>query len=269
MSLFESILNSAPDRTGVIETYEVFNHISDIKEYIHEYHAWLKSLDEKNISQSLAVLIQSIDTVSLQIEMPDGRIAHTKLLTPLHPIRLGWLVNIYEQYEEWEAKTAEDPRYRKPDVWYKKLDNLFYGDLLQDVAPLVMRDIHNEDYLQYVGELCFGWGFYVNPQQSGDDTFSTGFRQLKAYVSQLLNIGVQYRIDSDVNKQMVYRLIWKYITQHPYTNKLIINIFNAGDAAVFADNLVMLERDTANTPLIFITKSGCFAMISAFRKEKH
>lgn len=67
-------------------------------------------------------------------------------------------------------------------------------------------------------------------------------------MSQLLNIGVQYRIDSDVNKQMVYRLIWKYITQHPYTNKLIINIFNAGDAAVFADNLVMLERDTANTP---------------------
>ena len=222
VSLFESILKSAPDRTGVIETYEVFNHIGDIKEYIHEYHVWLKSLDEKNMSQSLAVLIQSIDTVSLQIEMPDDRIAHAKLLTPLHPIRLGWLVNIYEQYEEWEAKTAEDSRYRKPDVWYKKLDNLFYGDLLQDVAPLVMRDIHNEDYLQYVGELCFGWGFYVNPQQSGDDTFSTGFRQLKAYVSQLLNIGVQYRIDSDVNKQMVYRLIWKYITQHPYTNKLII-----------------------------------------------
>lgn len=129
VSLFESILKSAPDRTGVIETYEVFNHIGDIKEYIHEYHVWLKSLDEKNMSQSLAVLIQSIDTVSLQIEMPDDRIAHAKLLTPLHPIRLGWLVNIYEQYEEWEAKTAEDSRYRKPDVWYKKLDNLFYGDL--------------------------------------------------------------------------------------------------------------------------------------------
>lgn len=95
VSLFESILKSAPDRTGVIETYEVFNHIGDIKEYIHEYHVWLKSLDEKNMSQSLAVLIQSIDTVSLQIEMPDDRIAHAKLLTPLHPIRLGWLVNIY------------------------------------------------------------------------------------------------------------------------------------------------------------------------------
>lgn len=248
MILFDSILASAPDKTGVIETYEVFNHISEIKEYINEYHLWLRSLENIAVSQSMAVLIQSIDTVSLTIEMPDEHIAHTKLLTPLHPIRLGWLVNIYEQYEDWEAKTAEDPRYRKPDVWYKKLDNLFYGELLQDVAPLVMRDAYIEDYLQYVGELCFGWGFYANPQQVNDDTFSTGFRQLKAYASQLLNIGVQYRIDSDVNKQMVYRLIRKYITQHPYTNKLIINLFNAGDAAVFAENLVMIEHNTVNTP---------------------
>ncbi len=246
--LFDSILASAPDKTGVIETYEVFNHISEIKDYINEFHLWLRSLENVAVSQSMAVLIQSIDTVSLTIEMPDEHIAHTKLLTPLHPIRLGWLVNIYEQYEDWEAKTAEDPRYRKPDVWYKRLDNLFYGELLQDVAPLVMRDAYIEDYLQYVGELCFGWGFYANPQQVNDDTFSTGFRQLKAYASQLLNIGVQYRIDSDVNKQMVYRLIRKYITQHPYTNKLIINLFNAGDAAVFAENLVMIEHNTVNTP---------------------
>ena len=47
---------------------------------------------------------------------------------------------------------------------------------------------------------------------------------------------------------MVYRLIRKYITQHPYTNKLIINLFNAGDAAVFAENLVMVEHNTVNTP---------------------
>ena len=247
-ALFEDILNSGPDKSGVIETYEIFRHISEIKEYLEEYHSWLKSLDEKDISQSFAVLLQSIDTVSLKVEMPDDHEAHTKLMTPLHPVRLGWLVNIYEQYEDWEVKTEEDSRYRKPDVWYKKLDKLFYGELGNEVAPLVMRDIYNENYLQYVGELCFGWGFYADPQQNGDDTFSTGFRQLKAYVSQLLNIAVQYRIDSDVNKLMVYRQMRNYITQHPYTNKLIINLFNAGDAAVFADNLVMIERATEKTP---------------------
>lgn len=247
-ALFEGIMNSAPDKTGVIETFEIFNHISEIKDYLEEFHSWLKSLEEQEISQSSAVLLQSIDTVSLEVEMPDDHVAHTKLMTPLHPVRLAWLINFYEQYEDWESKTAEDDRYRKPDVWYKKLDKLFYGELGNEVAPLVMRDVHNENYLQYVGELCFGWGFYADPQQSGDDTFSTGFRQLKAYVSQLLNIGVQYRIDSDVNKLMVFRQIKNYIVQHPYTNKLIINLFNAGDAAVFADNLVMIERATERTP---------------------
>ena len=187
-ALFDAILASAPERTGVIETFEVFNHITEIKEYFEEYHSWLKGLADSGVNQTLAVRLQSIDTVSLKIEMPDDHVAYTKLMTPLHPIRLGWLVNIFEQYEDWEAKTAEDPRYRKPDVWYKKLDKLFYGELVQEVAPLVMRDVNNDDYLQYVGELCFGWGFYANPQQSGDDTFSTGFRQVKAYLSQLLNI---------------------------------------------------------------------------------
>lgn len=246
--LFTKILESAPDKSGVIETFEVFNYISEIKEYLEEYHFWLKQMADNDVSQNTAVRIQSIDTVSLKVEMPDDRIAFTKLLTPLHPIRLGWLVNLFELYEEWESKTAEDIRYRKPDVWYKKLDQLFYGGLVEDISPLVMRDVNSEDYLQYVGEICFGWGFYANPQHEDDDTFATGFRQMKAYVSQLFNIGIQYRIDSDVNKEMVHRLIHKYISQHPYTNKLIINLFNAGDAAVFAENLVMIERDSANTP---------------------
>ena len=243
--LFDAIRQSAPDNTGVIETLEVFNYIDEIKAYVSEYRAWLSSALSENIESSEAVKLQSIDTVSLEVEMPDGRTAHTKIITPLHPLRLAWLVNIYEQYEEWESRTHDDPRYRKPDVWYKKLDKLFYGELNPEIAPLVLLDEKRTGYMQYVGELCFGWGLYANPLQDKDDTFSTGFRQLKAYLSQLFNIGIQYRIDSDVNLNMVYRLMHKYITQHPYINKLIINLFNAGDASVFADNLVRLERETA------------------------
>lgn len=245
-ALFDKILASAPDQTGVIETFEVFKNVSDVKDYVESYRNWLNQLTEVYLSQDDAIKVQSVDTISLSVEMPNGQIAHTKIITPLHPLRLAWLVNIYDQYEDWEQKTQEDERYQKPDVWYKKLDKLFYGDLLQDVAPLVMRDENSVNYLQYVGELCFGWGLYADPHLGNDDTFSTGFRQLKAYLSQLFNIGVQYRIDSDVNTQMVNRLIQKYIAQHPYTNKLIINLFNAGDAAVFASNLVLIERYTKN-----------------------
>lgn len=247
--LFTAIRESAPDQTGVIETFEVFKeeNLNLIKSYVQEYRNWLSDVLSNDLDSKEAIELQSIDTVSLQVEMPDGRTAITKIITPLHPLRLAWLINIYDQYEDWEQKTQDDVRYRKPDVWYKKLDKLFYGELTPEIAPLVIVDDTKSGYMQYVGELCFGWGLYANPLQEKDDTFSTGFRQLKAYLSQLFNIGVQYRIDSDVNQAMVYRLMHKYIVQHPYINKLIINLFNAGDASVFADNLVLIEKATKDS----------------------
>lgn len=195
------------------DTFEVFKeeNLNIIKNYVEEYRNWLADVLASDIDSKEAVILQSIDTVSLQVEMPDGRTTTTKIITPLHPLRLAWLINIYDQYTEWETKTQDDCRYRKPDVWYKKLDKLFYGELNPEIAPLVIVDDNKSGYMQYVGELCFGWGLYANPLQDKDDTFSTGFRQLKAYLSQLFNIGVQYRIDSDVNQVMVYRLMHKYI----------------------------------------------------------
>lgn len=245
--LFDAIRKSGPDNSGVIETFNVFEpeNLKLIKAYVLEYRNWISSLMAEGVSQKEALVIQALDMVHLTAEMPDGRAAYTMLMPPIHPLRLAWLVNIFEQYEQWEQSTNEDERYRKPDVWYKKLDRLFYGDLTPDIAPLVYLDDKRDGYMQYIGELCFGWGFFANPLQHEDDTFSTGFRQLKAYISQLFNIGVQYRIESDVNQDMVYRLLKKFITQHPYTNKLIINLFNAGDAAVFADNLIRLEKENA------------------------
>ena len=39
------------------------------------------------------------------------------------------------------------------------------------------------------------------------------------------------------------RHIKNYLLQHPYTDKLIINLINAGDASVFADSFVELEKE--------------------------
>lgn len=245
--LFDAIRKSGPEDSGVIETFNVFEpeNLKLIKAYVLEYRNWISDIMAEGVSQKDALAIQALDMVHLTAEMPDGRSAYTMLIPPIHPLRLAWLVNIFEQYEQWEQSTNEDERYRKPDVWYKKLDQLFYGNLTPDIAPLVYLDEKRDGYMQYIGELCFGWGFFANPLQHEDDTFSTGFRQLKAYISQLFNIGVQYRIESDVNQEMVYRILKKFITQHPYTNKLIINLFNAGDAAVFADNLIRIEKENA------------------------
>lgn len=227
---------------GVIETFDIFAHIGEIKDYLDEYNEWIKSVVNKNPTADLLLQLQRLDMLHLYTEMPEGNYQiESYLITPLHPLRLAWFVNLFEQYEEWENRTLEDALYK--NSWYKKLDKIFYGDMQPQIAPLVLCADKSNTFFQYVGELTYGWGIFADPNFLDDDTFSSGFRQAKSYIERLLNITVSRRIDSDVNDTMVLHQLRNYISQHPYTDKLIINLFNAGDAAVFARNLVRLERD--------------------------
>ena len=239
-ALFSAIQESAIGNSGILETFDVHSHVDILKDYLEEYHSWLKSVVDEDLSMETILKLQSVDMVNIVVILPDGQVSGMKLISPLHPLRLAWMVDIYEQYEDWENKTIEHPQYR--DAWYKKLDQLFYGNLVPNIAPLILRDIEQKQYLQYVGEVVFGWGLYVSSAEQQEEAFSSGFRQLRSYLAHLLNVPVQSRIDTDVNAEMVQRYMFNYITQHPYTDKLVINLFNAGDAAVFAANLVVLEK---------------------------
>ena len=65
---------------------------------------------------------------------------------------------------------------------------------------------------------------------------------MKSYTAMLLNVAREKQIDSDVSKDLVVRHLFNYSLSHPYTDKLVINLFNAGDAAVFAQALIELEK---------------------------
>ncbi len=246
--LFEAIAKSAPDSTGVFETFDLFNHIDLTRKYIVEYQEFTKSVrkeietgsaDSQNCFQ-LLVELQNLDMVTIKTEMPDGQIICLKLISPLHPLRLGWSVNLFDLFSSWEEETRIFPHYKS--VWYKNLENLFLGDLIPDIAMPVLAENLVSEYFQYIGELSFGWGIYSKPVQKGNDAFSSIARQLKIYLSGLLNIAKEYRIDTDISKLLVGRHLQNYLVQHPYAEKLVINLFNAGDASVFANAMVELEK---------------------------
>ena len=247
--LFQLIAQSAPNNTGVFETFETFNHIELIRQYVSEYEKWTKSLMKAIDSESLQsanfqrtfIDLQNLEMVSVKTEMPDGQTIYLKLVSPLHPLRLAWFVNLFDLYNKWEDETRITyPQYKT--VWYKNLENLFLGDLIPETALPVLADVAMSEYFQYVGELSYGWGLYSKPILKNNDAFSSISRQVKIYLSSLLNIANEYRIDTDVNQALVSRHIQNYLSQHPYTNKLIINLFNAGDAFVFANAMVDIER---------------------------
>lgn len=238
--LFELIKGSAEGQTGLICLLDTTTHIGILKQYLQEFDAWMRDLLDQELEESKLNTIQDLDTAQLTVEMPDGGESKIKLITPLHPLRLAWIVNLYELYQDWEERTLENPKYKKD--WYRKLDKLFQGGLPMDIAPIALCSNSMEEAYQYIGELTFGWGVYAKPETHNDDGFSSGYRQLKAYSATLLNIAREKRIDSDVNLSLVCRHIFNYTLSHPYTDKLIINLFNAGDANVFAQALVLLER---------------------------
>ncbi|MDD3138065.1 MAG: hypothetical protein PHX08_03720 [Lachnospiraceae bacterium] len=238
--LFTLIKESANNERGLICTLDFTTNIGLIKAYLSEYDSWLREQSEKQLEEKDIITIQNIDTVLLIVEMPDGSKKSLKLIAPLHPLRLAWLVNLYELYQDWEEKTKTNPKYKK--VWYRKLDKLFQGQLPMDIAPLILSDTSLNEAYQYIGELTFGWGVYAKPTINPQETFASGYRQLKSYTAMLMNVANDKRIDGDVNVDLVVRHLFNYSISHPYTDKLVINLFNAGDADVFAQALVCLEK---------------------------
>lgn len=239
--LYKQIKESVDNDCGLTCTLDFIQNMGIVKNYLSEYEQWLRNIQDKDLSEEQIVCIQNLDTVKLTIEMPDGSKTDIKLIAPLHPLRLAWMENLYELYEDWEAKTLENSKYRK--AWYRKLDSLFQGKIPMEIAPLVLSDSSMQEAYQYIGELTFGWGTYVKPAFGQEEAFASGYRQLKSYAAMLLNVAREKRIDSDVSLDLVVRHIYNYALSHPYTDKLVINLFNAGDAAIFAKALVEVEKN--------------------------
>lgn len=238
--LFELISNSAEDKSGITATFDVASNLGTIKRYLSDYSEWIRSFADTVVPEDIALEVQNIDTVSMLAETPDGGYCRVKLITPLHPLRLAWLVNLFELYNDWEVKTLANTAYKKD--WYHKLDKLFMGELPLDVAPLILAEGSIKEPFQYVGELTFGWGFYAQPSHKTEDLFASEYRQILSYVAMLLNVPRETRIDSDVSLEMVIKHITNYAKAHPYAEKLVINLFNAGDASIFAFALLYLEK---------------------------
>lgn len=237
--LFEVISRSAKEDSGLLETFDIANNQDLVINYLAEYNAWLADLSNQNLSEEDSVAIQFIDMVKLEVELPNGTYTDVCLISPLHPLRLAWMVNLWGLFQNWENSTKEFSAYRKS--WTKKLDQLFYGKLKMDVAPLILADEKLQDPYQYIGEITFGWGIYSRPAISNDKSLSSDARQIKAYTSSLLNISSDKVIDSDVSAELVEKYINRFAKSHPYAKKLVLNLFNAGDAISFVNALKSIE----------------------------
>lgn len=251
--IFSGVLASNQTCDGVFETADIFKHHEKIKEYIQQLTDWTTSLndkvsynnldaDEKSKMQHFLTELQILDVARIKTKLPDGQRTEALLLSPLHPLRLAWSLQLMEVFKEWEKKTENYPEYK--DTWLKNLNSLFEGQLSPENNPLVLVEPSSFKSYLYSGELAYGWGLYLNilADESKNGMTSVS-RQMTHYFRQLFNITRDNYVETDISQKLVVRHIKNYLSQHPYTDKLNINLINSGDAAVFADAFVELEKE--------------------------
>ena len=84
------------------------------------------------------------------------------------------------------------------------LNNLFLGELAPENNPLVLIDSETNRSFQYAGELAFGWGVYLQPNEDSTkaNTLTSINRQIKTFLSRILNIENENRIDNEVSEKL-------------------------------------------------------------------
>lgn len=250
--LFLLISESSVEGNGIFETFDFYNHIDIIREYLECFTEWTSDLkeqfsnlelveqDQEKELKELFIAIQNVDLVNVKMKLPNQASVDLQLLTPLHPLRLAWHLQLYDLFSSWENRTINFPGHIKE---WKDLENIFCGQVFPENNPLaIISDMDCIPY-QYAGELFYDWGVYIKPKLSLKDNYlSSVSRQIMTYLRKILNISKDSYIDTDISTCLIVKHVRNYILQHPYVDKLIINLFNAGDAIVFSNSLVELER---------------------------
>ncbi len=249
-TIFENIKESNEEENGVFETTNIFEIKEVLREYVDSYENWLSNLaeeitdndkeEESNI-KLLYANIQFLDTVKLKTKTPKGGSISALLLSPLHPLRLAWFISLIDQFETWYDKTLKYDGHI--DEW-PNLEELFFGKerLNPNNNPFAIIEPSNFSNYEYLGELSYGWGIYLKADKLDDRNNLVPIAyQLKYYFRHLLNIDSKNFVENDVSNSLVRKHIKSFLLQHPYTDTLILNLFNVGDAEAFAEAFVELS----------------------------
>ena len=249
--VFEAILESVKDDNGqglgIVETCDFMSMANEIEIYLAAYDQWMDSLLSEagaNLDESLLDTIrklQLLDHAELIVPSPAGYRQHVFVLTPLHPLKLAWFLQLQRTCMDWEEKSISESN--PIALWTKEVQSLFLGDLYPTNHPLVLHGANLRSYY-YAGELSPGWAGYLPVpfiNAAGDE--KTIDRGLFGQIQNLLGIPNSLRDLVGFSPASLYRQIRRFLIQHPYVEVLHINVFNPGDGRKLVECLKQLQRE--------------------------
>jgi len=255
-SLFNAILEDITSKDGVFETFDLNKHKDLAENYVKEYLALTTILaeriptklndkpEDKRKVLDLTLTIQNLDLVQIKTQLPNQEWISAWLIPPIHPLRIAWFLQMNKTFSDWEKLTQENPKLAS--LWDENLKSVFTGGLYPTNIPLVLADYDNLNAYEYTGEICFGWGLYLKSiwMEKDLESMSARNRIILQYLRQQLNIRNQRFVENDLSFDLVKRHVRNYLSLHPYTEQLNINLFNAGEGNIFSDVLLDLEKES-------------------------
>lgn len=250
-AVFDQILSQVSDietgkTLGIIEVCDLLPMAEQIESYLAAYDQWVgdilaaskEQLDENLIS--VLKQVQLLDHAEIIIPKVNGQRERVFLLTPLHPLRLAWFLQLQYLFTTWEEKSLTESQPK--NLWTGEVQELFLGGLQPSNHPLLIHGNKLRPF-HYAGEVAPGWGLYVQASPSGASSATENNRNLLWQVQNALGIPNLLRDESDFSHRRLYTQIKRYLVQHPYIEVLHINVFNPGDGRKLVECLKSLQGE--------------------------
>ena len=250
-TIFQLILNSVKDEgekgIGIVESCDYVSISDSIEIYLAAYDQWMTELISKSKDSvddtTLEDIkrIQLLDHVELVFPSSNRMKEYALLLTPLHPLKLAWLLQLQKLYLNLEEKSLSES---SPDkLWTSEIKNLFLGELTPKNHPLVIYGHHLKSYY-YAGDIAPGWSGYlpaasINSKHEGKNLNRAWFDQIQL----LLGVPTTVRDLVGISYTSLFKQIKRYLNQHPYVDAFHMNVFNPGDGRKLVECLKLLQND--------------------------
>lgn len=275
--VFAAIRASAANGKGVWETFDIYNHIELIRDYVEEYQHWLSKIsrklkkiddlapEEQEDLYEMLQVVQNLDLVHAKTLLPQQKIGTVFLQTPLHPMRMIWSLNFWHWYQNWESQLLEEEENHQE--WIEALQEYLQTTMMPQNNPLLLN-IEDKVY-QYSGELANGWGVYLITVQEkkAATTLNQQAHMLKYWqeVFNLLPVNQQLALSAEE----IIGQIQSYLVRYPEKKELHINVLNADEGQTLIEALYWLttqpETQDLHYTLWLFTSSQSFVQTgSAF-----
>jgi hypothetical protein len=235
-SLFGLLKSSQFATTGEIEfgPSVATADLSAIAEAVGYYlDTWKSALEEATTElQRLALL--NVDQVVIA---GDRQVGDLRLLSPTHPLRIGWLARYRQVVGEWlhGSSAIGEREATELSTWLRQLP-----------APNLPRVVvTSQRPMRHLDPLDFYWGLWGPANVTDVEALADRIRRWLGFGK--AHVGA-------VRVEDVVERVRRYLASHPYVGKLILNFVQPGAASLVLDLLLALQNDPSTASLRYVVR---------------